>query len=554
MAHYSKKLKKYSKNNKSLTKRRFRRKKSIRNKKLYGGFGEERKLDFNDISKNTYKLIKQKPLLNFKQHHGSGTYSLTKYNDPELKTVNITKLSLNDFVKTLKTNHEDIYTSLYTELKKKEAQQQQHEFHFNSLYTTMALGNDNFSNITIDEFRRLSTNPISTGYIDKLPSEDEVKQNYEKLKKIYDGIIDKLKGNSRHILDVMSIYNEIPLYQIDPTLPSLYNDSLILGRGGFGEVSKVLKDEKYYALKKINASQDQDANIINKNLIQTEAIAYNKISQLACHENDDIPLFCNFISVYFDYSTFIYVLMEYCGNSLEKKMFVPQLEITPIHIYKWLLNTAKGLKCMHKNNYAHLDIKPANIVIDELLNSKLIDFGLTYNFSGHNYSSNFNIVGTPDFMSPEMINIKVSSFEKCDIYSLGITFIECAFAFHYNDDYNNCFRTVASLSLLTSLLRYIPSEDELTSPPQIPKILKLSSVANSGGYISINNPKYEIESIITEYDKENNQFVYNLKDLYLKIIDIHKKYSLFRKMIQIKPDKRCDIDYIIENCQVIISK
>jgi hypothetical protein len=40
MAHYPKKLKKYSKNNKSLTKRRFRRKKSIRNKKLHGGLGE----------------------------------------------------------------------------------------------------------------------------------------------------------------------------------------------------------------------------------------------------------------------------------------------------------------------------------------------------------------------------------------------------------------------------------------------------------------------------------------------------------------------------------
>jgi serine/threonine protein kinase len=554
MTHYSKKFKKYSKNIKSLTKRHIRRKKSIRNKKLYGGLGEERTLNFNHNT-DTYRLIKKKPsLFNFKQQHGSGTYSLTKLYDSVPKTVDITKLSLNDFVKTLKTNHKAISTSLYTKLKE-EAEQQQHEFHFNSLYTTMALGKDDFSNITIDEFRRLSTNPISTGYIDKLPLEDEVKNNYKKLKEIYDGIIDKFKENHRNISNVMSIYNEIPLYKINPTLPSLYDSSHILGKGGFGEVSKVFIGDKIYALKKIQATPNSGIGDIKSayNLIQTEVIAYNKISQLACDDNDNIPLFCKFISVYFDYSTFIYVLMEYCGNSLENNMFTIQHEITQLHIYKWLLNTAKGLKCMHKNNYAHLDIKPANIVIDELLNSKLIDFGLTYNFSEHNYRSQSNIVGTSDFMSPEMIEGAVKSFEKCDIYSLGITFIECAFAFNYNDVYNNCFITVASLSLLTSLLRYIPTDDELTSPPQIPEILKLSSlVRNSGGRTYINDITYSIGDTIIGYAHgTKNQFEYKLKELYLMIIDIHKKYPLFKKMIQINPHDRCDIDYIILECQKI---
>ena len=66
MSHYSKKLKIYSKNNKSLTKRRFRRKKSIRNKKLYGGLGEERKLDFNDFVVMECSLSRAK--LNFFNH------------------------------------------------------------------------------------------------------------------------------------------------------------------------------------------------------------------------------------------------------------------------------------------------------------------------------------------------------------------------------------------------------------------------------------------------------------------------------------------------------
>jgi serine/threonine protein kinase len=197
-----------------------------------------------------------------------------------------------------------------------------------------------------------------------------------------------------------------------------------------------------------------------------------------------------------------------------------------------------------------LDIKPANIVLDEKLDFKLIDFGLTYNFSRHTYGSQFNIVGTSDFMSPEMIRRNVSNLTKCGIYSLGITFIECAFAFHYNDDYTNYFATKESISLLTYLLRYIPAEDELTSPPKIPETLKLSPVMKSDDNIWIHDIEYKLNDIIITVGDDNSKIdlTYDLKALYLNILDIHNKYSLFREMIKINPDERCSIDYIIAKC------
>lgn len=351
---------------------------------------------------------------------------------------------------------------------------------------------------------------------------------------------------------------DIPLSKINPDLSSFITDkSIILGEGVFGKVYEVFIDGKKYALKVTNEA--------TKKLINQEITQYNTISELVCTDQTT-DSFCSFISAYYDSSQRkIYILMEYCGNSLYDVIMskiksggdIDKLitENTKKNIYTWLLNIAKGLKCMHKNEYAHLDIKPNNIVLDENLNSKLIDFGLTFNYLNPDYQSQLNSVGTRDFMSPEMINRSVLSVEKCDVYSLGITFIECAFALHYRDVYIDCFKKDASLSLLTSLLRYIPLEDELKLSPQIPVTLTLSlPVTNSDGNIAINDITYKISDTITTYHRQNTPFKYNLKDLYLKIIDIHKNYPLFREMIKINPLDRCDINHIIAECHAIILK
>jgi serine/threonine protein kinase len=71
---------------------------------------------------------------------------------------------------------------------------------------------------------------------------------------------------------------------------------------------------------------------------------------------------------------------------------------------------------MHDNGYVHLDIKPENITIydvDSNIKAKLIDFGISEKISDINSQI---FVGTPGFISPEMINNRVSDYKKCDIY------------------------------------------------------------------------------------------------------------------------------------------
>ena len=247
--------------------------------------------------------------------------------------------------------------------------------------------------------------------------------------------------------------------------------------------------------------------------------------------------------------------MEYCGNSLQKTMitrynFSQQIES---YIYKWLLNTAKGLQCMHSAKYAHLDIKPANIVIDtQTQESKLIDFGLTFNFSQPDYRLPF--AGTMNFISPEMIldihNVK--SVEKCDVYSLGISFIECAFAFHYRETYRIC--RARNLEVMDSVFRHVPTIKEIQSQSQsqsLQQVLKLLVVErDDNNALRINRVDYNTNYIVyeTTITDKPDTLKYTVGDLYKDVLNIHAKYPIFRKMIVRNPNDRCTIQTIIDEC------
>ena len=78
-----------------------------------------------------------------------------------------------------------------------------------------------------------------------------------------------------------------------------------------------------------------------------------------------------------------------------------------------------GLKHMHSKNIAHLDLKPENIMLKNenghLL--KLIDFGLSRKIKpGEEVRE---MLGTPEFVSPEVVNYEPLSLTT-DMWSIGV--------------------------------------------------------------------------------------------------------------------------------------
>jgi serine/threonine protein kinase len=91
--------------------------------------------------------------------------------------------------------------------------------------------------------------------------------------------------------------------------------------------------------------------------------------------------------------------------------------------------TATGLAYMNAMGYIHKDIKPDNILVNSLGDTKIIDFAIARRiqkpggFLSKLFKRRGRVQGTPSFMSPEQI--KNENLDgRADIYSYGCTLYE----------------------------------------------------------------------------------------------------------------------------------
>ena len=85
---------------------------------------------------------------------------------------------------------------------------------------------------------------------------------------------------------------------------------------------------------------------------------------------------------------------------------------------------------MERKKLYHLDLKPNNILFDDCQNIFLIsDFGTANYYFDQEGKKTFTYKGhTPIYASPEVLNFffdgtKLYNPGKCDIFSLGLTFL-----------------------------------------------------------------------------------------------------------------------------------
>ena len=72
---------------------------------------------------------------------------------------------------------------------------------------------------------------------------------------------------------------------------------------------------------------------------------------------------------------------------------------------------------MHAMNIVHRDLKPENIMVDQNLNIKIADFGLS---TSHNIQSLSDFQGTKIYMAPELIQKRTYNGKKVDMFAIGV--------------------------------------------------------------------------------------------------------------------------------------
>eukprot|EP01017_Pseudomicrothorax_dubius_P033328 TRINITY_DN445_c0_g1_i2.p1 TRINITY_DN445_c0_g1~~TRINITY_DN445_c0_g1_i2.p1 ORF type:complete len:468 (-),score=121.68 TRINITY_DN445_c0_g1_i2:224-1627(-) len=113
----------------------------------------------------------------------------------------------------------------------------------------------------------------------------------------------------------------------------------------------------------------------------------------------------------------IYVVTEFCeGGDLLKR--ISKGRLSEEEVIDILEQICEAFKEMKKLNLIHRDLKPANILVHKG-KIKLADLGFAKTVSNFHSSLNISTVGSPIYMSPQVLLRQYYS-SKCDIWSLGV--------------------------------------------------------------------------------------------------------------------------------------
>jgi hypothetical protein len=194
----------------------------------------------------------------------------------------------------------------------------------------------------------------------------------------------------------------------------------LIGQGAYGKVYQgfSLEDGSLIAVKQILTTMDDD----------TRREIENEISVMSRLKNDYIVRYLGY--QWDQQNQQLFIFTEWVpGGSLSdilKKFGKLDSFITARYTKQMLF----GLKYLHEHDVIHLDIKPGNVLIDNLGCVKLADFGASRKLedgrsvrvgsSGSKQSDTVEMLGTPYFMAPEIIRQERHG-RKADIWSVAGT-------------------------------------------------------------------------------------------------------------------------------------
>ncbi len=184
-----------------------------------------------------------------------------------------------------------------------------------------------------------------------------------------------------------------------------------IAQGGMGTVFKALEPalERYVAIKVLRPEYASNPNYVQYFQEEARAVA-------ALRHPNIMPIF--FIG---QEGNVVFFSMSYIDGETFEDWIETKRWFTEEHA-KWFLSHAvAALHSAHKANIVHLDIKPANFLVDRANNIMLTDFGLAQKIvKDAGEAGEREAFGTPAYVSPEQI-ARGPTDQRTDIYSLGAT-------------------------------------------------------------------------------------------------------------------------------------
>ncbi|CAH8359607.1 unnamed protein product [Eruca vesicaria subsp. sativa] len=203
-------------------------------------------------------------------------------------------------------------------------------------------------------------------------------------------------------------------YKYSEVVKITNNFERVLGQGGFGKVYHGVLNEEQVAVKILSESSAQGYKEFRAEVELLLRVHHKNLTALIgyCNEGKNMALIYEFMANG--------TLGDYLSG---KKSYVlsweERLQIS--------LDSAQGLEYLHngcKPPIVQRDVKPANILINDKLQAKIADFGLSRSVAldGTNQDTTA-VAGTIGYLDPEYQSMQQLS-EKSDVYSFGVVLLE----------------------------------------------------------------------------------------------------------------------------------
>lgn len=111
------------------------------------------------------------------------------------------------------------------------------------------------------------------------------------------------------------------------------------------------------------------------------------------------------------------ILLEFCPSNLKKRV----KKLTNRERVRVIIELSSAMESVHTAGIIHRDLKLENILLDKDNHVKLSDFGLcSFIEKDTEIMSYTQMVGTINYMAPELVKGRKDYNEKVDVYAFGV--------------------------------------------------------------------------------------------------------------------------------------